>query len=355
MEQGIRFCTSADGTRLAYSVRGRGAPVILVTSHEWAQNLDASLPGTPDWTELLARDFTVATFDVRGCGISQRTGCTIATDRWLEDIDAVADAAGLDSFAVIASSHGVPAAVRYAASRPQRVQRLVLYGGYLRGRLRRDITENQRAELLHLLESTRICSGNPDEYGFLFRLVFYRLYYPGKPDSFYRRLDAFGEPRRTGEVQYEYSRIVFGEHIAEAAARVTCPALVVHARGDRHTPVEEGSDLAAALPRARLLVVDSDNHVLLEDDASLTQVLQEYRAFLGVTRTDAPALTPRQIDVLRLVSGGQTDKQIARAMMLSPRTVEMHVAGAMKALGCATRAEAVARASSAGLLPGELR
>ena len=61
-------------------------------------------------------------------------------------------------------------------------------------------------------------------------------------------------------------------------------------------------------------------------------------------------LTARQTEVLRLVSQGKTDKQIARLLSLSPRTVEMHVAGALKLLECATRAEAVHVAATHGLL-----
>jgi len=56
-------------------------------------------------------------------------------------------------------------------------------------------------------------------------------------------------------------------------------------------------------------------------------------------------LTPRQLEVLREIASGQSDKQIARKLVLSPRTVEMHVARTLEALQCRTRAEAVRRAS----------
>lgn len=58
----------------------------------------------------------------------------------------------------------------------------------------------------------------------------------------------------------------------------------------------------------------------------------------------APALTSRQREVLRLVAAGLADKEIARRLTLSPRTVEMHVSGALGALGCRSRAQAVSRA-----------
>ena len=69
-------------------------------------------------------------------------------------------------------------------------------------------------------------------------------------------------------------------------------------------------------------------------------------------RSPAPAkeLTSRQLEVLRGVARGLTDKEIASELSLSPRTVEMHVARALAALECANRAEAVRKAVALGLL-----
>jgi DNA-binding CsgD family transcriptional regulator len=61
-------------------------------------------------------------------------------------------------------------------------------------------------------------------------------------------------------------------------------------------------------------------------------------------------LTRREVEVLRLVANGQSDREIARALVLSPRTVEMHVANSLGKLGCRSRAEAVRRAAELGLL-----
>ena len=74
------------------------------------------------------------------------------------------------------------------------------------------------------------------------------------------------------------------------------------------------------------------------------------RAFLGTDDRPAAALTPRQLEVLQRVAMGHTDKQIARELDLSPRTIEMHVAGAMRALAGKTRAEAVGKAVELGLI-----
>ncbi len=61
--------------------------------------------------------------------------------------------------------------------------------------------------------------------------------------------------------------------------------------------------------------------------------------------------TPRELDVLRLLAGGRTDRQIADALFLSPRTVHHHVANLLAKLGTANRVGAVEAARAAGLLP----
>jgi DNA-binding NarL/FixJ family response regulator len=71
----------------------------------------------------------------------------------------------------------------------------------------------------------------------------------------------------------------------------------------------------------------------------------------GKRRAQHGGLTARQLEILSAVSRGLTDKQVARGLRLSPRTVEMHVAHALATLDCQTRAEAVRKATELGVLP----
>jgi DNA-binding NarL/FixJ family response regulator len=68
------------------------------------------------------------------------------------------------------------------------------------------------------------------------------------------------------------------------------------------------------------------------------------------TRANPAGLTRRELDVLRLVAAGHTNREIGEKLFLSPRTVEMHVANTLTRLGCRSRAEAVRRASELQLL-----
>ncbi|MGH8720905.1 MAG: response regulator transcription factor, partial [Burkholderiales bacterium] len=74
----------------------------------------------------------------------------------------------------------------------------------------------------------------------------------------------------------------------------------------------------------------------------------------GARRAERGGLTARQLQVLGEISRGLTDKEIARSLRLSPRTVEMHVAHALSALDCRSRAEAVRKAGELGVLAPRL-
>jgi DNA-binding NarL/FixJ family response regulator len=112
-------------------------------------------------------------------------------------------------------------------------------------------------------------------------------------------------------------------------------------------PSEEGRYLASLIAGATFMAVESNHNMPLASDADWPATILAIERFLdGEARAPtAPSLTltPRQVQVLRLITQGRTDKQIARELGLSHRTVEMHVARSMAALGCHTRAEAAAR------------
>ena len=93
-------------------------------------------------------------------------------------------------------------------------------------------------------------------------------------------------------------------------------------------------------------------------------LLDECDAALRELGTAAPAraprnqaralagLTARELDVMVLVAGGNTSKEVGAALFISPRTVEMHVQGCLLKLGCRTRAEAVRKLAELGALSG---
>src|SRR5215468_10007970 len=154
--QQIRFCTARDGTRLAYATIGTGPP--LVKAANWLSHLDYDWesPVWRHWLFELSRRFRLVRYDERGCGLSDRDVPRFSFDDWVQDLETVVDAAGLDRFPLLGISQGGPVAVAYAVRHPERVSQLVLLGSFAQGRRARATTleqtqlANARVDLVRL-------------------------------------------------------------------------------------------------------------------------------------------------------------------------------------------------------------
>ena len=154
----------------------------------------------------------------------------------------------------------------------------------------------------------------------------------------------------TPDIAERHMRSNYGIDVKAECALVQCPALIFHARDDQMVTLEQGRKLAAWIPGARFMMLESDSHILPAGQDAGRMFIAETVEFLGGSRPDKLRLSRRQTQILCLVAHGMTDKQVARELGLSPRTVEMHMALALRALSCTNRAEAVHRAGQEGLL-----
>jgi pimeloyl-ACP methyl ester carboxylesterase/DNA-binding CsgD family transcriptional regulator len=287
---------------------------------------------------------------VRGAGLSERHARKLGVASCVDDLTAVANAARFDGFSIVALGYGVNLALAFAAAHPTRVRKLVCYGGAARGRFRRGVTPAQRDDLNTVLT---MLSGHDDRpgYGFVFRRTFYEQFVPDASLALLEALDRIIVARFSGTVARDYAADLFDLDQSAIAAQLQVPTLVLHAKRDRFCPFDEGQRMAALIPDAKLVAIDSDHSLPLASDADWLPSARLIDEFLCPDAgPPMNALTRRQVEVLKLVALGRTDKQIARALDLSHRTVEMHVARALAALGCHTRAEAVARSSELRLL-----
>jgi DNA-binding CsgD family transcriptional regulator len=133
---------------------------------------------------------------------------------------------------------------------------------------------------------------------------------------------------------------------------VRTPTLVLHARQDAVTPFEEGRRLAAAIPGAQFVELDSMNHVLLEQEPAWGRFQQAVLDFVGLTapREDAAfgALSAREREILALVTEGLGNAGIAERLALSEKTVRNHISNVFDKLGVWTRAQAIVFARDRG-------
>lgn len=361
MEQQVRFCTAVDGVRLAYALHGGGPPIVRAATWLTHLDFDWESPVWRHWLDALGDGHTCIRYDERGCGLSDRELGELSVETWVSDLETVVEAAGLDRFALLGASQGAAIALVYAARHPERLTHLVLYGAYARGRVFRGPEERRRGEAMISAIRAGWTDANPT-----FRHLFSMLFLPhgtAEQMAWYDELQRRSTSAETAVRLYEARNRI---DVSDVATRVTTPTLVVHARGDRVVPVEEGRLLAARIPGARLVLLESANHILLADEPAWGDFLAELRAFLGTEPARLPPLTttlsPRELDVLELVAAGLTNEAIAERLFLSVRTVERHLSNVyakLRVSGKAGRAAAAAHFAllRAGRQPtrGELR
>ena len=338
----IRFCTAPDGARLAYAMHGRGPPLVRVATWLTHLELDWESPVWRHWLDRLGEGHTVVRYDERGCGLSEPAAGEPSVETWVGDLEAVVHAAGLERFALLGVSQGAAIAVEYAARHSKRISNLVLYGGYARGRLLRGQREQEDA----LVAAIRAGWASDDP---AFRRLFSMLFLPNGTPAQMAWYDELLRSTTSAEQAVRLFRARGAVDVVSSAPRVDARTLVIHARGDRVVPVEEGRLLAALIPGARLVVLDSANHILLADEPAWEEFVSTLDEFLGTSEFSAPAaglddLSPRELDVLELVAGGLTNEGIAERLSLSVRTVERHLSNVYAKLRLSGKA---ARASAA--------
>jgi pimeloyl-ACP methyl ester carboxylesterase/DNA-binding CsgD family transcriptional regulator len=352
LKQSIRFCRADDGLRLAYSTMGKGPPLVRAAHYLTHLEFDLRNPLWRPWLAELSRHHTLVRYDSRGCGLSDRDIGDLSLDRWVADLETVVDAAGLERFALLGASQSGAIAITYAARHPERVERLVIYGGFLRGAMRRNPTPDQVKQWQMMLGLVELGWGQDNP---AFRQMFTTFLIPGGTPEQMRALNDLERASTTPECAARILASVHEYDATEFAPRVTCPTLVLHARGDVRAPLDEGRRLAAIVPGARFVQLDTDNHILLEQEPAFAQFIAEVHEFLAAGEaprrrdTAFSDLTPREREILELVAHGLDNEIIAARLRLSEKTVRNHITPIFGKLGVTTRAQAIVRAREAGL------
>jgi pimeloyl-ACP methyl ester carboxylesterase len=175
LRQDVRFCSAADGTRIAVATIGNGPP--LVRASHWLSHVEHDLesPVWRPWLRELSRRHTYIRYDQRGCGLSDGTVDDLSLDLLVGDLEAVVDHLGLKRFPLLGSSQGGAIAMAYAHRHPERVSQLVLVGAYARGARRRATSDLARLEAETLVNLVRVGWGRDNDS---FRQLFTNQYLP---------------------------------------------------------------------------------------------------------------------------------------------------------------------------------
>ena len=175
-EQEIHFCQAKDGVQLAYARTGQGPP--LVKTGHWMTHIEFDLE-SPIWRHLyqeLSRDHSFFRYDARGNGLSDREVPDVSFEDFVDDLESVVDAAGLERFALLGISQGCAVSIAYAVRHPERISRLVLLGGYVVGWKKRARTEADKEAGEAMLTLMRVGWGQENP---AFRQMFTSQFIPG--------------------------------------------------------------------------------------------------------------------------------------------------------------------------------
>jgi pimeloyl-ACP methyl ester carboxylesterase/DNA-binding CsgD family transcriptional regulator len=348
--QRIRYLRTADGVKLAWAEAGSGP--VLVKAANWLTHLeyDWESPVWHHWIRFFAEHFHFVRYDERGCGMTDWNVGDVSFDRWIEDLEAVVDASEARApFALLGMSQGASVCIAYAVRHPERVSRLILYGSYARGWGRRGDAEGKR-EYDAIVELVRLGWGKDNP---AFRQIFTSRFIPGGTDE---QIGWFNELcRKTSSPAVAAELLVTRGDIlvTDMLARVRVPTLVIHARDDVVCPIAEGRLVAAGIPGAQFVELDSRNHVLLEHEPAWERFKEAVLEFTGIESAGGEdraftSLSPRERDVLAAIAEGLSNAEIGERLAISGKTVRNHVSNVFDKIGVWTRAQAIVFARDKG-------
>ena len=279
--QEIRFCVTGDGTRLAYATSGAGPP--LVKAANWLSHLDYDWesPVWRHWLAELSRRFRLVRYDERGCGLSDWDVGRFSLDDWVDDLEAVVDAAGLDRFPLLGISQGGPVAITYAARHPERVTHLVLLGSYAQGRRKRARTSAELDLAKARVEIVRLGWGRPDP---TYRQIFVARFLPEATQEQWRSFDELQRRSTSPDNAWRFVDAFANIDVTDLAPKLTVPTLIMCSRREPDNSFEQSRVLAALIPNSRLVPLDSSNHLLPERDPAWKHFLAEIDRFLPGSR-----------------------------------------------------------------------
>jgi len=347
-KQQIRFCTSPDGVRIAYATTGTGPPLVKVAN--WLSHLefDWNSPVWRHWIAELSRDHTYLRYDERGCGLSDWEVPELSFEAWVNDLETVVDAAGIERFPLLGISQGAPIAIGYAVRHPERVSHLILHGGYARGRQKRNLTPQQRKEAETMVELAELGWGKENP---AFRQFFTTQFIPDGTEEQHRWFNELERVSVSPENATRFMREFDQIDVSALAPEISCPTLVLHAAQEARVPFDEGRLLASLIPGARFVPLESRNHLLLEDEPAWRYWLEEVRAFLPAGSAGGSvfaALTARERELVELIAQGRDNAQIAARLALSDKTVRNHITSIFSKLRVPKRSQAIVLAREMG-------
>jgi pimeloyl-ACP methyl ester carboxylesterase len=243
MAQSVRYLKTPDGVRLAWAALGRGPT--LVKAANWLSHLtyDLESPIWRHWIDFLSQHYRLIRYDERGSGMSDWEVADLSPARWGEDLEAVIEASDPgEQFVLLGMSQGAVAAITYAVRHPERVSRLILYGGYSKGWAQCPESEGHR-RYRAIVDLVQLGWGKDNP---VFRQLFAAQFVPGASPEQFAWFNELCRRTTTPEIATRLLTARGDLNVRNLLPLVRVPTLVLHARHDEIVPFEAGKQLAAS-------------------------------------------------------------------------------------------------------------
>lgn len=333
-EPTVRYARTSDGLNIAYWTLGEGPALLHMPGFPVSHlRLEWQGPACRSYYRRLASGRTLVRYDSRGTGLSERIVDDLSIEGHLRDLDAVVQKAGMERFALMGLTHLGPAAIAYAARYPERLTHLILWYTYARGS---DYTRSPRVEAGRSLVER--------DWELYTELSGWRVG-DSTDDATAREYTAFFRESNSALGTKAAFEAIRAYDASEALAQVMVPTLVMHRRGSRVLSSGVARGLAAGIPGARLAILEGGSLApFVGDSDSVVAAIDEFLSERPVEAARQDGLTPREVQVLRLIAAGRSNREIAEALVLSERTVARHVTNIYTKAGVHSKAEATAYA-----------
>ena len=277
--QEITFCRTRDGINIAVASIGHGVPLVSIPT--WLTHIEYDWQNpfrAPLW-HFLAERLRLIRYDGRGFGLSDRDVAKISPSTFERDLEAVVDAFDLRSYMLLGVSQGAATAIAHAARYPDRVSKIILHGGFALGRNKRD--SPHEPELAKALIAI-LREGFGDQNSALLR-VFSSMFFPGASEQHIKWCANLLRMSTSVENAVKNRHASDDIDVVELLPEVSAPALVLHCRQDNVAPFDGGRRIAASIPNAKFVTLESENHVPLRGEPAWAKFIEAIGSFLLTT------------------------------------------------------------------------
>ena len=344
------FVASGD-VHIAYQLLGSGEQTLFFVNG-FLSHLDICWeePGLTDFFTRLAKDRQIVLFDKRGVGLSDRVGYPPTLENTLDDILMVLDDIDCQQVTILGVSEGGPAAALFAATYPERCESLILYGA-----MPKWVRDFDYPWALTRIQYNRWLEAMIENWGSPFALPFFA---PSKADDpvfqlwWAKMMRLAATPGSVRDILGVMREI----DIRPVLPHIHTRTLVLHRTQDQAVRIQGARWMASQLPNATFVELPGNDHWwwLGDVDELITAMLNFLQGNFvaeGATRDILlEPLTPRELDVLRLLATGYTNQQIADELVLSLGTIKSYTNKVYEKLGVRNRTEAVIQGRKLGLI-----